>query len=325
MHHSHEQHPRADRGAIFGAQDGFTVMGVTIFAGLVMLVVTFSLLAQYGLLAKIGQGGISLAVILVLLAMAGVHRGMRFIESLRFRTGIKDPLFMRAFMQSCYAGDCGRIEKALADTEKTPFLILNDLLAEKMQGIIQTDALNLVDVQQRYTASGLKKNSEPVMDRYFHTPEAYQKTPLPEELEHIIQAVDTKYPELKPALDSMLAARAHLFTLMGDYLDIMPPSARHFKFIKKTYRYRPPDDETTRRIAFALDTLSLLEAYNNQELRGERLIRHGRLAAERIPKLAAAVSQYKAAFESLVKAYETMPMAEVKKVRKLSSRIKKFG
>jgi hypothetical protein len=296
-------------------------MGATIFAGLVMLVVTFSLLAQYGLLAQIGQGGISLTIILILVAMIAVYKGMRFIQSLRFRTGIKDPLFMRAFMQSCYTGDCGRIEKALADTEKTPFLILNDLLAEKMQRILQTDALNLVDVQEMYAKSGLKKNSEPMMDRFFHTPEAYEIAPLPEELEHIIQAVDTKYPELKPALDRMLAARAHLFTLMGDYLDIMPPSTHHFKFIKKTYRYRPPDDETTRRIAFALDTLSLLEAYNNRELRGERLIRHGRLAAERIPLLAAAVSQYKAAFETLVEAYETMPVAQARKLKKFSSRM----
>jgi hypothetical protein len=319
MHHGHEKNPRADQGGTFCAQDGFTVLGATIFAGLIMLVVAFSLLAQYGLLAQIGQSGMGLTVILVIVGMVGVYKGARFIKSLRFRTGIKDPMFMRAFMQSCYAGDCGRIEKALADTEGTPLLILNDLLAEKMQRILQTDALNLVDVQEMYTKSGLKKTSEPEMDRFFHTPEAYEKELLPEEIEHIIQAVTTKYPELMTALDSMLAARAHLFTLMGDYLDIMPPSAHYFKFIKKTYRYRPPDDETTRRIAFALDTLSLLRAYNNQELRGERLIRHGRLAAERIPQLAAAVSHYKTTFETLVEAYESMPMGQAPKAKKFSS------
>ena len=321
MHHSHEKHPRAVQRVNFCAQDGFTVIGATIFAGLVMLVVAFSLLAQYGLLTQIGQGGIGLTVILVVAAMVGVHKGMRLIKSLRFRTGIKDPMFMRAFMQSCYAGDCGRIEKALADTGSTPLLILNELLAEKMQRIIQTDALNLVDVQEMYCKSGLRRNSEPVMHRYFHTPDTYDAAPLPEEIEHIIKAVTTKYPELEPVLESVLTARAHLFTLMGDYLDIMPPSAHYFKFIKKTYRYRPPDDETTRRIAFALDTLSLLSAYNNQELRGERLIRHGRLAAERIPRLTAAVSQYKAAFETLVEAYETMPVAQARKVEKLPSQI----
>ena len=321
MHHSHEKNPRADQGGTFFAQDGFTVLGATIFAGLIMLVVAFSLLAQYGLLAQIGQSGMGLTVILVIVGMVGVYKGARFIKSLRFRTGIKDPMFMRAFMQSCYAGDCGRIAKALADTRRTPLLIMNDLLAEKMQSILQTDALNLVDVQEMYCKSGLKKNSEPVMNRFFHTPEAYEKASLPEEIEHIIQAVTTKYPQLMPALDSMLAARAHLFTLMGDYLNIMPPSAHYFKFIKKTYRYRPPDDETTQRIAFALDTLSLLKAYNNQELRGERLIRHGRLAAQRIPQLEAAVSQYKAAFETLVDAYENMPTAQVRKANKFSSRI----
>ena len=167
MHHSLKKHSRVNRGARFCAQDGFIAMGATIFVGLIMLVVAFSLLAQYGLLAQIGRGGMSLAVILILLGMVGIYKGMCFIKSWRFRTGTKDPMFMRAFMQSCYAGDCDRIEKALADTDKTPFLILNDLLAEKMQSIFQTDAPNLVDVQEMYAKSGLKKNNEPVMNRFF--------------------------------------------------------------------------------------------------------------------------------------------------------------
>ena len=319
MHHSLKKQSRVNRGARFCAQDGFTAMGVTIFVGLIMIVVAFSLLAQYGLLAQIGRGGMSLAVILILLGMVGIYKGMRFIKSWRFRTGTKDPMFMRALMQSCYADDCGRIEKALADTDKTPFLILNDLLAEKMQSIFQTDALNLVDVQEMYAKSGLKKNNEPVMNRFFHTPESYEEEPLPKEIAHIIQAVTTKHSELQPALIGMLEARVNLFTLMGDYLDVMPPSTHYFKFIKKTYRYRPPEDDTTRRIAFALDTLSLLEAYKSQKLRGELLIRHGRLAAERIPRLAAAVSQYKVAFENLVQAYETIPVTQAQKVREFSS------
>ena len=294
-------------------------MGATVFAGLIMLVVAFSLLAHYGLLAQIGWGGMSLAVILILLGMVGIYKGMCFIKSWRFRTGTKDPMFMRAFMQSCYAGDCGRIEKALADSGKTPPLILNDLLAEKMQSIFQTDVLNLVDVQKIYANSGLKKNNKPVMNRFFHTPESYAEEPLPEEITHIIQMVNTKYTELEPALVSMLEARVNLFTLMGDYLDVMPPSTHYFKFIKKTYRYRPPEDDATRRIAFALDTISLLEAYKSQKLRGELFIRHGRLAAERIPRLAAAVRQYKVAFENLVEAYETIPVTQAQKVREFSS------
>ncbi|MGD1972029.1 MAG: hypothetical protein PVF24_10475 [Desulfobacterales bacterium] len=117
----------------------------------------------------------------------------------------------------------------------------------------------------------------------------------------------------------MLEARVNLFTLMGDYLDVMPPSTHYFKFIKKTYRYRPPEDNTTRRIAFALDTLSLLKAYKSQKLQGELLIRYSRLAAERIPRLAAAVSQYRVAFENLVEAYESIPATQAQKVRKFSS------
>ncbi len=301
------------------AQDGFTVMGATIFSGLVMLVVAFSLLAQYGLLAQLGQLGIGLAVLLIFAAMAGVYKGLRSIQSLRFRTGGKDPMFMRAFMQSRYAEDCGRIEKELADRQNTPSQILNALLAEKVQSIIETDARNLVDVLEMYCKSGLKKNKEPVMDRFFHTPDAYTEAPLPTEIEHIIQAVNTRYPQLEPALENMLVARAHLFTLMGDYLGLMPPSAHHFNFIKQTYRYNPPDDETTRRIAFALDTLKLLNAYNDQELRGERLTRHGRLAAERIPRLTTAVSQYKTAFETLVDSYEAIPLNQAPKADKVSS------
>ena len=100
-----------DRRVPFYAQDGFTVMGATIFTGLVMLVVAFSILAQYGPLTRIGPVGISLAVVLILVLLAGVHNGLRRIKFRRFRTGVKDPLFMRAFMQSCYAEDCGRIEK----------------------------------------------------------------------------------------------------------------------------------------------------------------------------------------------------------------------
>ena len=305
----------------FCAQGGFAVMGVTIFAGLVMLVVAFSILAQYGFLARIGPGGISLAVLLILVLTAGVHQGLRLIKSRRFRTGAKDPLFMRALMQSCYAQDCDRIEKELADQQNTPPLILNGLLAEKMQSIFETDARHMVDILEMFCKSGLKKNKDPVMDRFFHTPDSYAETPLPTEIEHIIQAVTTRYPQLEPALENMLAARAHLCTLMGDYLVLMPPSTHHFNFIKTTYRYNPPDDETTRRIAFALDTLKLLDAYRNQDLRGERLTRHGRLAAERIPRLVEAVSAYKAAFENLAQSYEAMPVNQAPKANKVPSRM----
>ena len=318
MPQSPKKNTPAYRGMHYCAQDGFTVMGVTIFFGLVMLVVAFSLLAQYGLLAQLGQGGIGLAVLLIFAGMAGVYKGLRSIQSLRFRTGRKDPMFMRAFMQSCYTEDCGRIEKELADRQKTPSQILNALLAEKVQSIIETDARSLVDVLEMYCKSGLKKNKEPVMDRFFHTPDSYAEAPLPSEIEHIIQAVNTRYPQLEPALENMLAARAHLFTLMGDYLGLMPPSTHHFNFIKQTYRYHPPDDETTRRIAFALDTLKLLNAYNSQELRGEPLTRHGRLAAERIPLLATAVSQYKTAFETLVESYEAIPLNQAPEADKVS-------
>ncbi len=321
MPQSPKKYSPANRGMHFCAQDGFAVMGVTIFAGLVMLVVAFSILAQYGLLARIGPGGISLAVLLIVVLMAGVHRWLRLNRYRRFRTGVKDPLFMRALMQSCYAQDCDRIEKELADHQNTPPLILNGLLAEKMQRIFETDARHMVDILEMYCKSGLKKHKNPVMDRYFHTPDSYEEAPLPTEIEHIIQAVTTRYPQLEPALENMLMARAHLFTLMGDYLVLMPPSTHHFNFIKKTYRYHPPDDETTRRIAFALDTLKLLDAYNNQKLRGERLTRHGRLAAERIPLLATAVSQYKTAFETVVATYEAMPMNQAPKANKVSSRM----
>ncbi len=319
MPQSPKKNSPADPGMHDCAQDGFAVMGATIFTGLVMLVVAFSLLAQYGLLSKLGQGGIGLAVLLIIAGMAGVYKGLRFIQSLHFRTGGKDPMFMRAFMQSCYARDCGRIEKELADRQKTPPLILNDLLAEKVQRIIETDARHLVDVLELYCKSGLKKNKEPVMDRFFHTPDSYEEAPLPTEIEHIIEAVNTRYPQLEPALEKMLAARAHLFTLMGDYLVLMPPTMHHFKFIKNTYRYNPPDDETTRRIAFALDTLKLLTAYNNEELQGESLTRHGRLAAERIPLVATAVSQYRTAFENLVESYEAIPMDQASRANDVSS------
>ena len=318
---SPKKYSPADRGLHLYAQDGFAVLGVTVFAGLCMLVVFFSVLAQFGLLARIGPGGISLAVLLILLLMAGVYQGLRRIKFRRFRTGVKDPLFMRAFMQSCYASDCGRIEKLLADRQKTPPLILNDLLAEKMQSIIQTDARHMVDVLEMFCKSGLKKNKDPVMDRFFHTPDSYEEAPLPTAFEHIIQAVTTRYPPLKSALENTLAARAHLFTLMGDYLERMPPSADHVAFINRTYRYHPPDEETTRRIAFALDTLKLLEAYTQKELRGDHLDRHSRLAAERIPRLAAAVSQYKAAFETLVHAYETVPAEQAPRANKVASRM----
>jgi hypothetical protein len=296
-------------------------MGAVIFAGLIVLVVAFSLLAHYGLLAQYGTVGVGLTVGLVLVVMLGIHRGMRRIQSSRFRAGIKDPLFMRAFMQSCWAGDCGRIEKVLADPEKTPLLILNDLLAAKMRRIFQTDARIMVDVQDKFTQSGLRNDSEPVLDRLFQSPTEYALAPRPAEIEHIIQAVTTTYPRLKAPLEHMLAARAELFTLMGDYLDIMPPSPRHFKFVKQTYRYRPPDDATTRRIAFALDTLSLLVAYKDQALRGERLSGHGRLAAERIPMLAAAVDRYKTTFDTLVEAYEAMPAASAPKATRWWQRI----
>ena len=107
-------------------------------------------------------------------------------------------------MQSCYAGDCGRIEKVLADTDKTPFLILNELLTEKMQSIFQTDALNLVDVQEMYAKSGLKKNNEPVMNRFFHTPESYEEEPLPEIADVEEQLVVSEWPD--PSEPSVIAS-----------------------------------------------------------------------------------------------------------------------
>ncbi|GAB6908146.1 hypothetical protein JCM12296A_39850 [Desulfosarcina cetonica] len=287
-------------------EEGFSVnpVAATLFCGLVLVIVVYTTLEQTGAMARLGQYGPVLPLIIIAWLMYGIYRGFKLLKRRSARLRIKGPLYLRALMNDCLERTCGPLEKRLNKPEISSSAILNDLLLDKMLYVGATDCLRFSDVRRQIEGSRLKGTANLSLARFFQTDVEYHKRPLPGEIRQVADMAARSRKDLKPLLERLKAAHQSLCTGCGDILSLLPPDPKKVEKIRSSYRYRPPTPERARRMVFALETLAYLKAIRHENVNPMDRRRYDAIAEKAIPWIGDALAAYRQAWQAVVDAYE---------------------
>jgi hypothetical protein len=279
-------------------------LAAAIFCGLVLIIVSYSILDQTGIIARLGPFGPILPLLVIVWLMVATYYGIKRLKRRAARIRVKGPLFLRSLMNDCLQRTCGMLEKRLNAPEISSAAILNDILTDKMLHICATDCLRFSDIRRQIEGSRLKGTVDLELAALFRTTTEYRKQELPGELRQVTDAVIRSRPDLKGLLERLKNAHQTLCTGTGNLLSLLPPDTKRVEQIRATYRYRPPTPERARRMAFALETMAYLKATRHENVNPLDRKRYDTVAAQVIPKLADALAVYKQTWQDLVDAYE---------------------
>jgi hypothetical protein len=279
-------------------------VAATIFFGLVLTIVVYSILDLTGTMARLGPFGPVLPLLLIFWLMVGVYRVVKRLKRRALRIRIKGPLLMRSLMNDCIERTCGILETQLNSPAISSTMILNDILMDKMLDICARDCLRFSDIRRQIDGSRLKGSGDLELSWFFQTSVEYRKKALPGEIRQVAETVSRSRPDLKRLLAKLKNAHQTLCTGTGNILALLPPDVKRVEKIRSTYRYRPPTPERAQRMVFALETLAYLKATRHENVNPMDRRRYDAVADQVIPKLAEAINVYKQAWQDLVDAYE---------------------
>jgi hypothetical protein len=279
-------------------------VAITIFIGMILTVVVYSVLDLTGVMGRLGQFATVLPFILISWVVIGIYLGLRRMKRRSRSIRIKGPLYMRSLMNDALENTCGELEKRLKTPHLTSVAILNDLLLDRMWSIHNADCLRFSDIRRRIEDSRLKGTNNLQLAPFFQSEIQYDKQPLPEEIKQAEELISRSRTDLKKPLEILKKSHRSLCTGLGDLLVLLPPDEKKVERIRTTYRYRPPAREHARRMAFALESMAYLKATRHEKVNPMDSRRYEAVASEMIPKLANALNVYKQAWQTLVDAYE---------------------
>ena len=279
-------------------------LAATLFCGLVLIIVTYSLLDRSGAMTRLGPFGPLLPMVVIVWLLVGIYYGVKRLKRRAAKIRIKGPLFMRSLMNDCLERTCGTLSARIEAPEISSAEILNAILTDKMLYICATDCLRFSDVRRQIEGSRLKGTAGLHLARLFDTPATYDKKELPSEIRQVADTVARSRPDLGQLLDRVKNAHRSLCTDTADILALLPPDEKKVAAMRSAYRYRPPTPERARRMVFALETLAYLKAARHENVNPMDRKRYNAAAADVIPKLAAALEAYKRAWQDLVDAFE---------------------
>ncbi|WP_372683194.1 hypothetical protein, partial [Desulfosarcina sp.] len=230
-------------------QSGFIVnpVAATIFFGLVLTIVVYSILDYTGAMIRLGRVGPVLPLIGIVGLMAGVYHGVKRLKRRAVRIRIKGPLLMRSLMNDCIERTCGILEMQLNSPAISSSMILSDILLDKMLDICARDCLRFSDIRRQIEGSRLKGSGGLVLACLFQTSVEYRKQALPGEIRQVADTVSRSRPDLKDLLERLKESHQTLCSGTGNLLALLPPDAKRAEKIRSTYRYRPPTPERAQR------------------------------------------------------------------------------
>lgn len=285
---------------------GFVVnpLAATVFCGLVLIIVTYSLLDRSGAMARLGPFGPLLPMLVIVWLLVGLYFGVKRLKQRAAKIRIKGPLFMRSLMNDSLERTCGILSDRLASPEISSAEILNEILTDKMLHICAADCLRFSDVRRQIEGSRLKGTAGLQLAGLFQTTAAYDKQELPGEIRQVADTVARSRPDLGQLLERVKNTHRTLCTGTGNLLALLPPDEKKVAAMRSTYRYRPPTPERARRMVFALEAMAYLKAIRHENVNPMDRRRYNAVAAEVVPKLGEALDAYKRAWQDLVDAYE---------------------
>jgi hypothetical protein len=294
-----------------GGENGFMLnpLAAAIFLGLVLVIVIYSILDRTEVMTRLGPLGPLLPLLVIVWLMVGIYLAVKRLKRHAAVIRVKGPLYMRSLMNDCLERTCGMLASRLNAPDIPSATILNDILTDKMLHICATDCLRYSDIRRQIESSRIKGTTDLELAPLFQTAVEYGKQELPSEIRQVADTVTRSRPDLKPLLEGLKKAHRTLYTGTGNILSLLPPDPKKVARIRATYRYRPPNAERSRRMAFALETVAYLKATRHENVNPMDRKRYETVAAQVIPKLGDALTHYKRAWKDLVDAYE-QPMRE---------------
>ena len=299
--------------APFKCCSGLAVNSVVgaLFGGLVALVLLFPLVARAELPVQQARWAMVLVGGVCIILMVGTYLLLDHWKRLRFQKGISSPIYFHALMQQHLRRTCGPLEKRLADARSAPYPLFREMLGDKLHSIVMQHCRHMLEILKKLNQSDFCNASEAHLERFFMTPAEYAAAPLPEEIQQVTTMVAHGHPHLAAHLKRLKAAHKKLSYVMGDYLAAIPPTPAARRHIRKAIPAAPLQNDTTRRILFALTLLHYLEAESRGTLSAKDRARMETLASRRIPRLQNALDSYKAAWSHLAAAYQDPPRSDI--------------
>ena len=260
------------------------------FVGLLLVVVLYPFLMKLEFSSSLRHGLEGTILIVVLAISLLVYHFTKAIKIRKFVKGADAPLLVRDLMASCLQGDISCIKKLLIDHEEDDLLVLLTLLQGKAENILQNELAHLTDIHKKIGLRIFNKKCSQSYHFFVRSTEEYIQTSLPKEIFLIRKAVKKEQPDsFVRKIDSLESSRQSMFTLFGDYLNIVPEQIASLRFLRKTYKYRPPVLEIARKMTFCLDVFDCVDRLKETDNKSPLMWKIEETAQDRIPILRDAV------------------------------------
>lgn len=258
----------------------------------------FSYKLRHGL-----EGSILIAVLLVTFL---VYHVVKTVKIRKFVKGAEAPLLVRELKTVCLQGDIGGLEKLLSEQEGSDLHVMLTLLQAKAENILQTEIAHMTDVHKKIGLRIFTKKCHQSYHMFFRSKDEYTRASLPKEIVLLQTAVRKEWPlPMLRQMKKLENSRRALFTLFDDYLDIVPEQSTHRHFLRKTYKYRSPAEEISRKITYCLDVFDCVDRLKLEDSDSPLMSKIEAEARRRIPQLRKALGRYQAAWEKIVDTYES--------------------
>ena len=275
------------------------------FIGLLLVVVLYPFLMKLEFSSSLRHGLEGTILIFVLAITILVYHFTKAVKIRKFVKGADAPLLVRDLMTSCLQGDIGCIKKLLIEHEEDDFLVLLTLLQGKAENILQNELAHLTDIHKKIGLRLFNKKSSQSYHFFVRSTEEYVQTSLPKEIFLIRKAVNKEQTGLfGRKIDALESSRQGMFTLFGDYLNIVPEQIASLRFLRKTYKYRPPVLEIARKMTFCLDVFDCVDRLKETDNKSPLMWKIEETAQDRIPILRDAVKRYESNWQTMVETYE---------------------
>jgi hypothetical protein len=275
------------------------------FVGLFLVVVLYPFIMKLEFSSRLRHGleGTILIVVLAITILA--YQSAKAVKIRKFVKGAEAPLLVRNLMDSCLKGDIGCLKKLLAEHEESDIHVLVTLLQAKAESILQSELAHLTDIHKKIGLRLFNKKCNLSYHLFVRSPDEYAQASLPKEIVLMRRAISKEQPaSLSRKLDALESSRQTMFTLLSDYLIIVPEQNSNLRFLRKTYKYRPPVLEIARKMTFCLDIYDGVDRLKDEDFKSPLMGQIKAAAQDRIPLLRAAVKRYESDWESIVEIYE---------------------
>jgi hypothetical protein len=274
------------------------------FSGIILIVLVYSTLDLTGTASRMGFWGSVIPVPVIGGLMLGIYFVLKRLKQRKAGMALKGPLYLRYLMNNCLQRTCGDLEAMLNAPETNSTAILNAILLDKMLWTGIKDCLRYTEIRRQITDSGLKGSADLALSRFFQSAEEYRELVIPYEIRQVDDLAARSRTDLQVHLKRLKDAHQALCSGTGDIMELLPPDPNKAEEIRSSFRFSPPTAPSAQRIAFALETLDYLKAVRYKDASPTDRQRYEAAADQAIPKLSAALKNFRRAWQDLVDAYE---------------------